>query len=337
MKKFVTVFIVAVVLVSGVIIGLRAVNSSPKEQSTLEPSFKMGTWMSYDEEKGQYYFFEKDGKTGTTASLENGMGLGFTYEKNEDKTVFHMGSDDMISSATVKVIDEDNIKFEWEDGTTESLSFVSDLDSKHFHFYSNEELQELALDYYLTRNSIEEHNFMTGALSNEDGTVTIQIYENLSDHNSTAAWYEVDRVTGEGKDTITDTPIDLTRGTSDIDIVSLDASKPKLPKDYYEYVNEKSEYNSSILLSAIVPVKNLKVVSLEYTEDDKFEILKELFSIENMTSEKPLLLKEELSSTIPNLGVIYTERNGKIKEYTISESGLDGTVMLLDGSFTSIK
>lgn len=28
----------------------------------------------------------------------------------------------------------------------------------------------------------------------------IQIYENLGDHNSTAAWYTVDRITGTGTD-----------------------------------------------------------------------------------------------------------------------------------------
>ena len=36
--------------------------------------------------------------------------------------------------------------------------------------------------------------------TDNDGSVTIQVYENLGDHNSTAAWYTVDRTTAAGTD-----------------------------------------------------------------------------------------------------------------------------------------
>ena len=60
---------------------------------------------------------------------------------------------------------------------------------------------DLALTYYKERNSAQDTQGLTAAAqTNEDGTVTIQVYENLGDHNSTAAWYTVDRVTAQGTD-----------------------------------------------------------------------------------------------------------------------------------------
>ena len=44
---------------------------------------------------------------------------------------------------------------------------------------------------------------MQAAMTNEDNTVTVQLYDNLGDHNSTAAWYIVDRFTAEATDLFT--------------------------------------------------------------------------------------------------------------------------------------
>ena len=41
---------------------------------------------------------------------------------------------------------------------------------------------------------------VSAAQTNDDGSVSIQVYENLGDHNSTAAWYTVDRMTATGTD-----------------------------------------------------------------------------------------------------------------------------------------
>ena len=37
-------------------------------------------------------------------------------------------------------------------------------------------------------------------MESSGGLTTIQVYENLGDHNSTAAWYTVDRITAQGTD-----------------------------------------------------------------------------------------------------------------------------------------
>ena len=66
--------------------------------------------------------------------------------------------------------------------------------------YTAAELEKMALDYY------EAHTGYRPSLSasqvNDDGTVTIQLYDNMGDHNSTSAWYTVDPKTAVGTDLI---------------------------------------------------------------------------------------------------------------------------------------
>ena len=90
---------------------------------------------------------------------------------------------------------------EWGDGTTEHLTYVSAEGSDTFQFYSNQELADLALTFYQGGGSAQDsQNLTASAQTNDDGSVSIQVYENLGDHNSTAAWYTVDRTTAAGTD-----------------------------------------------------------------------------------------------------------------------------------------
>ena len=159
--------------------------------------FTPGTWLS---DGGQYYFFDEGGTTGRTASLDSGTGVGFTYSMVETKAVFSMGAADNASSCTVSR-DGDTIALEWADGTTEHLTYVSEQGSDTFQFYSNQELADLALGFYKESNNAQDNQNLTAAAqTNDDGSVSIQVYENLGDHNSTAMWYTVDRITAVGTD-----------------------------------------------------------------------------------------------------------------------------------------
>lgn len=74
--------------------------------------------------------------------------------------------------------------------------------------YNDEELIQMALDFYSANNDGYVPS-LNGIQDNGDGTVTIQLYDNLGDHNSTSAWYTVDRKTAEGTDDIMGDKIDL--------------------------------------------------------------------------------------------------------------------------------
>lgn len=185
---------------------------APTQSGGTSSVFTPGTWLGTAEDGSQqYYFFHKEGWAGSTANLEYGIGVAFSYEPGEDgSVVFHMGAADISSSCTVEVTNAEHIALLWEDGSREDLAYVSPLGAGEFTFYSNNELCDLAIAYYRQASGSEAENLTAGAvLTSEDGTVVIQVYENLGDHNSTAAWYTVDRLTGQGTDVNSGEAVDL--------------------------------------------------------------------------------------------------------------------------------
>lgn len=74
--------------------------------------------------------------------------------------------------------------------------------------YTDDELMKMAMDYYQRHNNYKP-GFCAIDGATSDGKVTIQLYDLVDDHNSTCAWYEIDRKTATGKDTILDTDVDL--------------------------------------------------------------------------------------------------------------------------------
>lgn len=161
-----------------------------------DAAFTPGTWLS---DKGQYYFFDENGKTGRTSSLSDGTGAGFEYSVIGGEADFSIGGADSSSKCTVSR-DEDSITLEWADGVKEQLSFVSELGSDEFKFYTNDELASMALSYYKSNSGEPSDGLLSAAEANADGSVTVQIYRSLGDHNSTAEWYTLDRITASGTD-----------------------------------------------------------------------------------------------------------------------------------------
>lgn len=170
-----------------------AATPAPSDESSL---FTPGTWLS---DKGQYYFFDEDGTSGRTESLKDGTGVAFEYSVSGGEADFSIGGAGSSSKCTVSR-DEDSITLEWADGVKEQLSFVSELGSDEFKFYTNDELASMALSYYKSNSGEPSDGLLSAAETNADGSVTVQIYRSLGDHNSTAEWYTLDRLTASGTD-----------------------------------------------------------------------------------------------------------------------------------------
>lgn len=186
----------------------------PAAEPAAAPVFRAGTWLAESGDTRTYYFFDPDGKSGRTASQETGTGLGFTYTAQDGRGSFSMGSADDTSSCTLEQADAEHVTIRWEDGREESLSYLSEESSEEFHFYSDDALRSLAVSYY-SRTAGGAGELDAAVLANEDGTVTVQVYENLKDHNSTAAWYTVDRRSGKGTDVNTGEAVDLSAAEED--------------------------------------------------------------------------------------------------------------------------
>ena len=305
-------------------------------EATTEPEindtvFKAGTWMAQCGPTSRYYFFDEGGASGSFANMKDGTGDDFTYIQTGGRGVLSLSGSSAGASCTVVVQDEDHITLEWDNQPPETMTYVSPLGQDQFHFYTHEELAQMALDDYWAKN-YPDGALQAAAMDNGDGTSTIQIYQNLGDHNSTAAYYVVDRCTGEGFDVNHTQKLDLTNGTQDMDIYYRNPDALLSPDMPYLVLSE-TEYTQQIVLHPLVTVTDFRVVSIEMLEtegDFAFRVVKELFGAASMGPETGLVLFTELPEIIPNLGVIYKDRNGQERFCSVSWSGLDGSALLIE-------
>ncbi len=170
-----------------------AATPAPADESSL---FTPGTWLS---DKGQYYFFDEDGTSGRTESLKDGTGVAFEYSLSGSSAEFNLGGEGDALGCSVSQ-EGGVITLDWADGDTEKLKFVSPLGSDEFEFYTDDELASLALEYYKAHSGEDTDGLVSAAETNADGSVTVQVYRNLGDHNSTSEWYTLDRLTASGTD-----------------------------------------------------------------------------------------------------------------------------------------
>lgn len=294
--------------------------------------FRAGTWMAQCGPTSRYYFFEAGGDAGRFINMKDSTGADFTYMQTGDQGVFYLSANGAGAACSVVVQDEDHIILKWENQPEEKMTYVSPLDEEQFHFYTHEELARLALADYLAKNYPVDVSLQAAAMDNGDGTSTIQIYQNLGDHNSTAAYYVVDRCTGEGQNISNGTSVDLTKGTQDLDIYYRYLDAPLSP-DIPCLVLSETEYTNQIILHPLVTVKDFRVVSLSYVENGEdygFQVLELLYEAASMGPETGMILLVELPEIIPNVGVIYKDRNGEERLYAVMYSGLDGSVLLVE-------
>lgn len=171
-----------------------------------ETGFRTGVWAADDgEELTRYFIFDTEKMEGTEIDAELGKRIDFTCDASEDRISFNYGGDSDVT-AEMEAKEDGTIVLRWAYGTEETLTYVTDAINM-FRFYSTREIGMMALDYY------ELHNDYRPAyaswVSNPDGTVSVQLYDVVDDHNSTSAWYTVDRFTGIGKDDMTGEEVNL--------------------------------------------------------------------------------------------------------------------------------
>lgn len=185
----------------------------PAKPSDSAPVFQAGTWFVSGKDSAAYYFFDADGASGRTASLENGTGVGFTYSVQDNQVTFRMGAEDAVVKGTLTKSDDTHASIVWERETEneETMRFISDRGSEDFRFYTNEDLCRMAAAYYIKTTGEDAPQ---AAADTDPETVSIQLYRNAGDHNSTCAWYQVNRQTAKGTDVNTGAEIDLSASDS---------------------------------------------------------------------------------------------------------------------------
>lgn len=302
------------------------------ETAVNDTVFKAGTWMSQCGPTSRYYFFEMGGASGRFVNMKDGSGTSFTYVQTGDQGILYLNANGAGAACKVVVQDGEHITLEWENQPAENMTYVSSLGFERFHFYTHEELARMALADYRMKNDPDDESLEAAAMDNGDGSTTIQIYQNLGDHNSTAAYYWVDRCTGEGQNISSGEYVDLTKGSQDIEIF-FQGREAALPKNTAELILSETEYSERIVLRPLVTVTDFRVVSLEFVEGEGtygFAVTEQLYDAESLNPESALVLALELPEIIPNVGVIYKDRNGEEQFYAVEVSGLDGSVLLIE-------
>lgn len=122
---------------------------------------------------------------------------------------------------------------------------------------------------------------------------------------------------------------------------SIDYADEEFLKDesgYTSFKVEDSEYLTDAVIATDAPVKNLRVVTLEWVDtaenSSTFKVTGELYLQEDFPSDKPFVLSMEFPETIPNIGISYENIGGDMVCLTPHMSGKDGSLLLLDAVFT---
>ena len=100
------------------------------------------------------------------------------------------------------------------------------------------------------------------------------------------------------------------------------------------FVAASSDPQVGVVFSVNSPVKNFKVLSLQFKDFDANNkpnfLVKELYTKDVLRPERQLLVKFTFIGTIPNNGFSYTDSNGKTRYYFVSESGKDGSLLFIE-------
>lgn len=90
------------------------------------------------------------------------------------------------------------------------------------------------------------------------------------------------------------------------------------------------EEGAELLILPKEALKDFRITYVEYDGDnDKFNEVNELYTLPEITPDKPLILKC-IMPDLPGLKVSYIEQSGMKQSCVIAESGMDGSIFLIE-------
>lgn len=103
----------------------------------------------------------------------------------------------------------------------------------------------------------------------------------------------------------------------------------------YTFTADNSEYAANVLFSAKKAVTDFKLltINLENIDDDgniRFSAAGELYSLPELTPEKPLAVRMTFEGSIPDKGISYVDASGTKQTYAVTMSGKDGSVIFVE-------
>ena len=101
--------------------------------------------------------------------------------------------------------------------------------------------------------------------------------------------------------------------------------------DYHEVSVSTAEPLARVLLSCEYAVRDFKVLGIEASMSSSLSFFtEELYALDELTPERPLLLNMTFYGLLPYYGVSYVDDSGETISYSINMSGKDGSVILTE-------
>ncbi|NLL37724.1 MAG: hypothetical protein GX256_09425 [Fretibacterium sp.] len=106
---------------------------------------------------------------------------------------------------------------------------------------------------------------------------------------------------------------------------------------FEEFIDDDTEYQIKVVFSANVVVKDFKYFETTITEVDKdgkevFDVIKELYSADELSPERPLVIRMSFPGSMPSRGISYVDENGTTRYFAVCMSGEDGSIFLYEFS-----
>ena len=102
--------------------------------------------------------------------------------------------------------------------------------------------------------------------------------------------------------------------------------------DYDSFIADNTPDSVMLLLCAARKVTDFKVLKLEFRDyggSIRFAT-EELYRLNSLAPERPLLLGMTFLGSIPAYGISYVDENGTTKYFAIEQSGMDGSLLLTE-------
>lgn len=163
-------------------------NLATGEEATLEDMVKVAG-LSVDECNDRIKSFNEKMYESKEYPYEGLKGSAYLNKNGEFVVIF-------ATEAAGTHDDVYNINKQKEEPNFYGEAASTETETKSKKEYTQQELEKMALDYYEKKNNYRPSN--VASTKNSDGTISIQLYDSLSDHNSTADWYTIDPKTATG-------------------------------------------------------------------------------------------------------------------------------------------
>ncbi|MDO4270786.1 MAG: hypothetical protein Q4C72_07680 [Eubacteriales bacterium] len=102
-----------------------------------------------------------------------------------------------------------------------------------------------------------------------------------------------------------------------------------------EFSEDDSEYSVKVAFTTDAAVEDFKFLRLGFVDADEtgkfqFEIAEELYTLEELSPQCPLVVDVTLEGIVPDRGISYVDQDGAVKYYALQMSGKDDSLLLTE-------